>query len=113
MSSPLKTEISFEKAMDRLEEIVVQMEGDRMPLDQMVASYEEGMGLLKVCRQRIDAARRRVEIITADAEGKTTLTAFEPTAVAEIPEEKAKPAAPVRRKKPAEVEDDTDDIRLF
>jgi exodeoxyribonuclease VII small subunit len=50
MSSPLKTEISFEKAMDRLEEIVVQMEGDRMPLDQMVASYEEGMGLLKVCR---------------------------------------------------------------
>lgn len=115
MSSPLKNEISFEKAMDRLDEIVTQMEGDRMPLDEMVASYEEGMGLLKVCRQRIDAARRRVEIITADAEGKATLATFDPASAAatEISEEKAKPTAPARRKKAVEVEDDTDDIRLF
>lgn len=111
------SEPSFELAMDRLEEIVSQMEGDRMPLDEMVSSYEEGMSLLKVCRQRIDSARRRIEIITADAEGKPALAAFDPaSAVALEPaEEKPRAAAPapVRKKKLVEPEDDSDDIRLF
>ncbi|TDU70679.1 exodeoxyribonuclease VII small subunit [Prosthecobacter fusiformis] len=112
MSAPSQSEPSFEQAMERLEEIVVLMEGDRMPLDEMVTSYEEGMGLLKVCRQRIDVARRRIEVITADAEAKPIVAAFDPTS-AELIEEKSKPAAPARKKKPAEVEEDTDDIRLF
>lgn len=118
LSSPLymsvspPTEPSFEQAMDRLEEIVGLMEGDRMPLDEMVTSYEEGMGLLKVCRQRIEVARRRIEVITADAEGRPIVAAFDP-ATAEVPEEKAKPAAPARKKKVPEPEADTDDIRLF
>lgn len=113
MSTAATPETSFEQAMDRLEEIVALMEGDRMPLDEMVSSYEEGMGLLKVCRQRIEVARRRIEIITADAEGKPVVSAFDPAAV-EISEEKPRPAAPTaRKKKPAEPEDDTDDIRLF
>lgn len=113
MSAAAPHESSFEQAMDRLEEIVALMEGDRMPLDEMVSSYEEGMGLLKVCRQRIEVARRRIEMITADAEGKPALAPFDPAAVAEVPEEKARPAAPARKKKPAEAEEDTDDIRLF
>lgn len=112
MSTSANLEPSFEQAMDRLEEIVAMMEGDRMPLDEMVTSYEEGMGLLKLCRQRIDVARRRIEIITADAEGKPTVATFDPAAV-EATEEKPKPVAPVRKKKPAEAEEETDDIRLF
>lgn len=112
MSATPPPESSFEQAMDRLEEIVAQMEGDRMPLDEMVSSYEEGMGLLKVCRQRIEVARRRIELITADAEGKPSVIPFDPAAV-EVAEEKPKPAAPARKKKPAEAEEDTDDIRLF
>jgi len=45
----------------------------------MVQSYEEGARLLKVCRQRIDAARQRVELITADLDGngKAVLSTFE------------------------------------
>jgi exodeoxyribonuclease VII small subunit len=112
MSSPSPTEPSFEQAMDRLEEIVVLMEGDRMPLDEMVTSYEEGMSLLKTCRQRIEVARRRIEVITADAEGRTIVTAFDP-ATAEPLEEKSRPAPATRKKKPAEPAEDTDDIRLF
>lgn len=112
MSTASHTETSFEQAMDRLEEIVVSMEGDRMPLDEMVTSYEEGMSLLKVCRQRIEVARRRIDAITADAEGKPTVVTFDP-ATAELSEEKAKPAAPTRKKKVVEPEADSDDIRLF
>ncbi|HEY1082189.1 MAG TPA: exodeoxyribonuclease VII small subunit [Prosthecobacter sp.] len=116
MSSSPAPETSFEQALERLEEIVSAMEGDRMPLDEMVSSYEEGMRLLRVCRQRIETARKRIEMITAEADGKLTVAAFDPAAAsaAEVQEEKARPApAPARKKKPAEAEDDSDDIRLF
>lgn len=122
MSDPSNTEPSFEQAMERLEEIVSAMEGDRMPLDEMVTSYEEGMRLLKVCRQRIEAARRRVELITAGADGKTTLVAFEAAAtettsmpMAEAAEETSKPAATRRRPAPSPKPeaDEDEEIRLF
>lgn len=111
MNSPTDQEPTFEQAMERLEEIVSGMEGERMALDEMVGSYEEGMRLLKVCRQRIDSARRRVDMIVADTEGKVSLAPFEPAAVEETAEEKTKPAA--RRRVKTEAEETTGDIRLF
>lgn len=120
MSAPTDQEPNFEQAMERLEEIVSAMEGERMALDDMVGSYEEGMRLLKVCRQRIETARRRVEMIAADADGRASLAPFDAGAAAETaetPEDKARPVA--RRRAPAQApkaeagEDTTDDIRLF
>mgnify|MGYP000750580786 CR=1 FL=1 len=101
--------------MDRLEEIVAAMESDRMPLDEMVTSYEEGMKLLQQCRRRIDAARQRIETISLGADGKAEVTIFDPTRALEtFVEEKSKPAATTRRRtaKP-DAEDASDDIRLF
>jgi exodeoxyribonuclease VII small subunit len=49
MSAPENTDISFEQAMERLDEIVSALEGDRMPLGDLISSYEEGMQLLKTC----------------------------------------------------------------
>jgi exodeoxyribonuclease VII small subunit len=118
---PNPDELSFEDAMERLEEIVSAMEGERMPLEDMVQSYAEGARLLKQCRQRIEVARQRVELITADLEGsgKASLSAFDATeAEAETPA----PAKPVRtgntRRSPAKPAADNeeggdDDIRLF
>ena len=122
--SQKQEDVSFEEAMDRLEEIVSSMEGERMPLEEMVTSYEEGARLLRTCRQRIDGARQRVELITANLDApaeKATLTPFDP-ATAEAADatgtksRSAVAAAPAPRRKPApaapaEVEDD--DIRLF
>jgi exodeoxyribonuclease VII small subunit len=121
MSEPnLPTEPSFEQAMERLEEIVAGMEGERMPLDEMVGAYEEGMRLLKVCRQRIETARRRVEMIAVEGEGKAALTAFDASGSAagpdEAAEEKTRQAGPRRRSAPkpeAAEEDSGGEIRLF
>lgn len=114
MSPTPSTDPSFEQAMERLEEIVAQMEGDRMPLDEMVASYEEGMRLLKVCRKRIETARRRIEVITSDAEGKVVTEPFDPAnSESPPPEEKPRLSSTPRRKKTVETEEDPDDIRLF
>ena len=116
-------ELSFEDAMERLEEIVSAMEGERMPLEEMVQSYGEGAKLLRQCRQRIEAARQRVELITADLDGpgpgKATLSTFDETAAEPAAESNAKPRSSssgnTRRApaKPAPDDAGDDEIRLF
>jgi exodeoxyribonuclease VII small subunit len=112
---------SFEAAMESLDAIVASLEGERLPLEDMVVSYERGMKLLRVCRSRIESARQRVELITADLEGrgKASLTEFTPQ---ESPETPATGEAAKRqsRKMPAPAEpppsnsgEDAGDIRLF
>jgi exodeoxyribonuclease VII small subunit len=112
---------SFEAAMESLDAIVASLEGERLPLEEMVVSYERGMKLLRVCRSRIESARQRVELITADLEGRgmAALTEFTPQEGSEPP---AAGDASKRqsRKKPAPAEpppstsgDAAGDIRLF
>lgn len=101
---------SFETAMERLEEIVSSMEGERMSLEEMVSSYEEGVTLLRVCRQRIDHAKLRVETITADLEGgKASLAPFD-TATTPAESDESGQTAKARRTK---TDSQSDDIRLF
>ena len=56
-------ELRFEDAIGRLEEIIERMESERVPLDKLLADYEQGTALLKLCRERIEHARERVETI--------------------------------------------------
>lgn len=103
-------ELSFEDAMSRLDEIVGAMETDRMPLEDMIRSYEEGIALLKNCRQRLDGARRRVELISADLEGgKASTSAFEADPASEDEDASLARQSPPKRRKASESEE----IRLF
>jgi exodeoxyribonuclease VII small subunit len=107
-------EPSFEEAMGALEAIVQSLETERLPLEEMVGAYERGVNLLRTCRSRIEAARQRVELITADLEGRTpaTLTEFAATEAAEAPA--TDPAKKSKRKAPPATEEPPDgDIRLF
>ena len=63
--------------MKRLEEIVQLMESGEMPLEDLIARYEEGMKLVKVCQERLAAAEKRIEIITRDSAGKPIVKEFE------------------------------------
>jgi exodeoxyribonuclease VII small subunit len=69
----------FEGAMDRLEEIVEQMESGKMMLEELIVRYEEGMKLVKVCQERLASAEQRIEIITRNNAGKPIVKDFEPT----------------------------------
>ena len=81
-SAPKKAppEPSFEGAMDRLEEIVEQMESGKMMLEELIGRYEEGMKLVKVCQERLASAEQRIEIITRNHAGKAVVKNFEPAA---------------------------------
>src|ERR1041384_7624388 len=81
-SAPKKSEPaqSFEGAMDRLEEIVEQMESGKMMLEELIGRYEEGMKLVKICQERLANAEQRIEIITRNHAGKAVVKNFEPAA---------------------------------
>ncbi|HEY1581461.1 MAG TPA: exodeoxyribonuclease VII small subunit [Chthoniobacterales bacterium] len=87
-------EASFEQAMKRLDEIVEQMECGELPLEELIARYEEGMKLVKVCQERLASAEKRIEIITRNSAGKRAVREFTSVAatVAAEPEPKGEPA---------------------
>jgi exodeoxyribonuclease VII small subunit len=77
-TKPSGTELNFEKAMDRLEAIVEQMESGKLPLEDLIVRYEEGMNLVKVCQERLTNAEEKIEIIARNHAGKPTVKNFEP-----------------------------------
>src|SRR5436309_14005440 len=83
MSSKPKSreaELNFEGAMDRLEKIVEQMESGKLPLEDLIVRYEEGMNLVKVCQDRLTSAEQKIEIIARNSAGKAVVKDFEPAA---------------------------------
>ena len=77
-SKPPAAELNFEKAMDRLEAIVEQMESGKLPLEDLIVRYEEGMNLVKVCQERLTSAEQKIEIIARNTAGKPVVKNFEP-----------------------------------
>lgn len=67
-------ELSFEDAIDRLEDIVEQIESGEVGLEQALSQYEQGQGLIKRCRGILDKAEQRIAELTVDAEGRPTIS---------------------------------------
>ena len=52
--------LSFEQSMARLDEIVRHLEKGDIPLDDSLALFEEGTGLIRSCEKQLDAAEQKV-----------------------------------------------------
>lgn len=76
---------SFEAAIERLEAIVGEMESGKMPLEDLLARYEEGMKLVKQCQEQLATAEQKIEIITRDHSGAAKVVDFEPKETADAP----------------------------
>lgn len=57
--------VSFEQAMDRLEEIVRQLEQGDAPLEDALSLFEEGTRLIKKCSTQLDKAEQKVSKLLA------------------------------------------------
>ena len=68
---------TLETAMQRVSEIVASMESGDMPLEKLIESYEEGIGLVKACQEKLDAAEKRIQIIARNARGEVALEDFD------------------------------------
>jgi len=70
-------EKKFEASLSRLEEIVTELEGGELPLEQSLKLFEEGIKLARICHARLEEAERKVEILLKDKAGKLTAGPFE------------------------------------
>ena len=77
-----KTDVGFEDALKRLEELVARMESGEMDLDAMVGSFEEGQRLIQLCTQKLNEVERRIETLVKDGAGTETTAPFEPPVAA-------------------------------
>ncbi len=69
-AAPTPAELSFEDALQRLEQIVSRLESGQAPLEESIALYEEGARLKAHCEERLKAAQLRVEKIVVGADGQ-------------------------------------------
>jgi exodeoxyribonuclease VII small subunit len=112
-------EKNFEKAMDRLEAIVEQMENGKLALEDLIVRYEEGMGLVKICQEQLARAEQKIEIIARNSAGKAVVKDFEQAADAKIdpPSVRAGRASELRRGEASQTTDqgekEKDEVRLF
>lgn len=69
---------SFEQALAELEQIVRDLEDGTTTLEESLARYERGVGLLKGCYAQLRAAEQKIAMLAGlDGEGKPVLQPFE------------------------------------
>lgn len=71
-----KKKQTFEEALARLDEIVRQMETGSAKLDESLALFEEGVGLVKFCTGELDRAEQKVKIVQNGEDGELTEKPF-------------------------------------
>jgi exodeoxyribonuclease VII small subunit len=73
----LPKKMNFEKGLSRLEEIVEQLEGGDLSLDQSLKIFQEGIELFRFCTQKLNDAQKKVEKLVELSDGKFKLEPFD------------------------------------
>ena len=63
-------EMKFDESLQRLEEIVREMEGEELPLEESLAKYQEGIKLAQSCLKKLEEAEKKIEVLQKTAAGK-------------------------------------------
>ena len=63
----------FEEALKKLEGIVEAMESDDLPLETLLAKYEEGAKLVKICQGKLAEAELKIQQLEKNTAGEMKL----------------------------------------
>ena len=69
-------EISFEEHLKKLESIVQQLEEGELTLDESVKLYEEGMSISKLCLDKLNKTKQKIEQLVLEGEEKYSVKPF-------------------------------------
>lgn len=72
-----KKKETFEASLKKLEKIVGQLEDGDLPLEESLKLFETGVKLSRECRERLDQAERRIEMLIEDSGGEPLLQPLE------------------------------------
>ena len=67
---------SFEESLKKLENIVDQLEKGDLALEESIKLFEEGVGLSSACKQELDAAEGKVQMLVKQRDGSLKPEAF-------------------------------------
>ncbi|WP_312641865.1 exodeoxyribonuclease VII small subunit [Hydrogenoanaerobacterium sp.] len=62
----MKKELALEQALERLDNIVTQLDDGGLPLDAALKLFEEGIALVRVCNGKMQDAQLKVEILSKE-----------------------------------------------
>ena len=79
----MAAEMKFEDALKKLEKIVSDLENGNIPLEEALEKYQEGMRLSGVCQKKLEAAKKKVEILLKAEDGSLELKPFDEKSVDE------------------------------
>lgn len=66
----MSAKLSFEKAMEQLEQIVQELESEELPLEKAIKKFEEGIKLSKFCNQKLEESEKKVTVLMEGQDGQ-------------------------------------------
>ncbi len=72
-----KKKLTFEDALEKLEDISARLESGSIPLDESIVLFEEGMNLSKFCREELERAEGTIQLLSRNANGQLELVTWE------------------------------------
>jgi exodeoxyribonuclease VII small subunit len=78
MAENKEQKLTFEAGLERLEQIVKELEQGDLALEKSLELFEEGMKLSGLCRQQLEEAESKVELLVKKSDGKMAAEPFAP-----------------------------------
>ena len=72
----MEQKLSYEQALARLEQIIRAMESDKIPLEDSLRMYEEGVAIVRRLSAELDEAERKIKILQQNAQGEIVAVDF-------------------------------------
>ena len=72
----MEKNMKFEEAMASLEDITRRLESGNLPLEDAISAYERAVALIKICNEKLEAAEKKVKILTKSADGSVIAADF-------------------------------------
>ena len=74
MGKKKQEEKKFQEGLVNLEKVVERLESGDLSLEDSLAAFEEGVGLVKFCNQKLSEVEKKIELLVKDKDGKLQLT---------------------------------------
>jgi len=55
--------VTYEAALQELEQLLVRLESGQMPLDELLAGYQRGAALLALCKDKLQAVEDQIKVL--------------------------------------------------
>ncbi len=66
--------LSFEQALQNLEQIVTEIEQGKVPLEASIEKYAQGIALIKQCRAILETAEKKIQLLSRGEDGSAQVS---------------------------------------